>query len=104
MRRLPRELYNILRVKGFTDFEMRVYDKVCAINWGQTESYKWVAKEIGSPKAHRAVGQALKKNPFPFIIPCHRVIREDGTIGGFAGGKTVKKRLLEQEKADIISG
>jgi len=65
---------------------------------GQTRSYKWVAQAIGKPKAVRAVGQALKNNPFPLIIPCHRVIKEDGALGGYAGGKNTKKTLLSLEK------
>lgn len=99
----PRErLLDILRSKGFTSFEVSVYKLICSIPWGETKSYKWVADKINKPQSQRAVGQALKKNPFPFIIPCHRVIRQDGGIGGFSCGTTLKKRLLEAEKVDII--
>lgn len=70
---------------------------------GETRSYKWVAQRIGRPRAVRAVGQALKKNPYPLIIPCHRVIKEDGSLGGYAGRQTLKKaKLLAMEK-EIIS-
>lgn len=64
---------------------------------GQTRSYAWVAKKIGHPKAARAVGQAVKKNPFPIVVPCHRVIASDGSIGGFSLGIKKKKELLARE-------
>ncbi len=98
MKRPPRELFDILRDKGFTPFQIRVYREVASIPWGRTKSYKWVADRLKKPKSQRAVGQALKNNPFPFIIPCHRVIRSDGAPGGFSGGRTLKKRLLKAEK------
>lgn len=84
-----------------TPFEWRVLAATATIPLGETRSYKWVAKKIGSPKATRAVGQALHKNPFPLIIPCHRVVRSDGSLGGFAGGIEKKRRLLEIEKQII---
>jgi len=65
---------------------------------GDTRSYAWVAKEIGRPKATRAVAQALKRNPWPLIIPCHRIISSDGKIGGYAYGLSLKKLLLSLEK------
>jgi methylated-DNA-[protein]-cysteine S-methyltransferase len=60
-----------------------------------------VAEKIGNPKAFRAVGQALKKNPLPGIVPCHRVIRSDGKLGGFSKGLKEKERLLKSEKCPI---
>jgi len=82
-----------------TDFQWNVLKETMNIPLGETRSYKWVAKNIGCPKAVRAVGQALKRNPYPVIIPCHRVIRQDGTLGGYAGGPSDKKaRLLALEK------
>jgi O-6-methylguanine DNA methyltransferase len=60
-------------------------------------SYKWVARRIGRPCASRAVGNALNKNPYPGIIPCHRVIKSDGTPGGFAKGVEMKLAMLEKE-------
>ncbi|MBM3254085.1 MAG: MGMT family protein [Candidatus Omnitrophica bacterium] len=82
----------------FTEFEKRVLRVVSTIPLGQTRSYKWVAQKAGRPKAVRAVGQALKKNPFPILIPCHRVIKNDGSIGGYSLGVDTKKRLLMFEK------
>lgn len=82
----------------FTNFEIKVLKIVSTIPIGQTRPYKWVAKKAGSPRAVRAVGQVLKKNPFPLLIPCHRVIKNNGSIGGFSLGKKVKKNLLTLEK------
>ncbi|MFA6349329.1 MAG: MGMT family protein [Candidatus Omnitrophota bacterium] len=82
-----------------TDFAKKVYKAALSIPLGQVRTYKWVAQKCNSPKAARAVGQILKKNPYPLIIPCHRVIRSSGHLGGYsAGGSNVKKRLLELER------
>ncbi len=79
-----------------TEFERRVYEAVKMIPCGKVRTYGWVAKEIGSPKAARAVGQALKKNPFAPIVPCHRVVAKNG-LGGFAWGLEKKRELLRGE-------
>lgn len=102
MKKTHRRLYDILRGNGFTPFEIMVYKTVSSIPWGTVKTYKWVARKIENPRSFRAVGQALNKNPFPLAIPCHRVIREDGSLGGFSCGKMFKKRLLKAEKVDII--
>lgn len=83
-----------------TDFDRKVYRCVSKIPLGQTRSYKWVAEKINKPKAFRAVGRALKRNPFPGIIPCHRVIKENGELGEYSGrgGKNKKKELIAVEK------
>jgi len=86
------------KTKILTDFELDVLKATLKISLGQTRSYKWIAKEIGRPKAVRAVGQALNKNPFAPFVPCHRVIKEDGSIGGFAKGTKKKKFILDKEK------
>lgn len=96
-------LIDILRKRGLSDFKLNVYRKVCSIPWGETRSYKWVAEALDMPHGARAVGQALKKNPCPFAIPCHRVIRSDGSAVGFSGGKGIKKRLLRLENVGIIN-
>ena len=82
-----------------TDFEHKVWLILKEIPYGETRSYKWIAEKIGSPKAVRAVGQALKKNPLPIILPCHRVIASDGSIGGFSCGVGIKRWLLRHEEA-----
>ena len=87
-----------MKKNKLTLLEWQVLHATTKIPIGQTRSYQWVAKMIGKPKAVRAVGQALKKNPFPLIIPCHRVVREDGSLGGYAGGTKKKEMLLRLEK------
>ena len=83
-----------------TDFEWQVLQATLTIPFGQTRSYQWVARKIGRPRAVRAVGQALRKNPYPIAIPCHRVIRSDGTPGGYAGRMDGKKaELLALERS-----
>jgi len=87
-----------LKVLGVSAFQMKVYVAVASIPRGEVRSYKWVARKIGKPLAFRAVGHALNKNPLPGIVPCHRVVRSNGELGGFARGVRLKKRLLEREK------
>ncbi|MCK5013385.1 MAG: MGMT family protein [Candidatus Omnitrophica bacterium] len=85
--------------KKLTKFQWKVFSVTASIPLGETRSYKWVARQVGSPEAARAVGQALRHNPYPVIIPCHRVIKQDGTLGGYAGGAGEKKaKLLEIER------
>ena len=87
------------RIRGLTLFQWKVLAAALQIPLGETRSYKWVAAQIGRPQAVRAVGQALKKNPFPLIIPCHRVIKNDGSSGGYAGKNFKKKiRILKSEQ------
>lgn len=81
-----------------TPFAKKVYKVVLTIPLGQVRSYKWVARKIGYPQAFRAVGQALKNNPYPLIIPCHRVVRSNNELGGYVGGKKIKKLLLDLER------
>lgn len=83
-----------------TDFERQVWRCLEKIPYGETRTYKWIAEQIGKPKAMRAVGQALAKNPIPIVLPCHRVIQSDGSLGGYSGGidiKDIKRRLLNLE-------
>src|SRR5208283_2273165 len=81
-----------------TAFEHKVWRALSGIPYGETRSYRWIAECAGSPKAARAAGQALKKNPLPIIVPCHRVIASDGSLGGYSGGVEVKQWLLMHEK------
>jgi methylated-DNA-[protein]-cysteine S-methyltransferase len=82
---------------GLTPFQRKVLRVVRTIPYGETRSYKWVARKIGRPKAARAVGQALKKNPYLVIIPCHRVIRSNGKLGSYSKGTQKKRKLLKIE-------
>ena len=83
-----------------TEFQIKVWEELSKIPFGETRTYKEVAEAIGHPKSSRAVANACAKNPFPIEIPCHRVIRSDGGLGGYSGlgGVTKKKQLLINEK------
>lgn len=81
-----------------TPFAKKVYKVVLTIPVGQVRSYQWVARKIGYPRAFRAVGRALKNNPYPLIIPCHRVVRSDNKLGGYIWGKKIKQSLLNLER------
>ena len=81
-----------------TTFQRKVWRVLTKIPFGQTRSYGWVAQKIGKPNASRAVGAACGANPVPVIIPCHRVVASDGSLGGFGGGLPMKRRLLAVER------
>lgn len=81
-----------------TEFQIKVYAACKTIPRGETRTYKWIAEQIGCPGSYRAVGNALHKNPFAPLVPCHRVIRSDGALGGFAQGRKRKLTLLQREK------
>ena len=87
-----------LDLSSATDFQRSIWEKTRTIPYGETRSYSWVASEAGYQKASRAAGNALGDNPFPVIVPCHRVIRNDGGLGGFTGGIQVKEYLLQLEQ------
>ncbi|MCB9026175.1 MAG: methylated-DNA--[protein]-cysteine S-methyltransferase [Bdellovibrionaceae bacterium] len=80
-----------------TVFQKKVWQHLCKIPPGTTQSYSQVARAIGRPKAYRAVGQACNKNSLLIVVPCHRVISESGELGGFALGMKAKKYLLDLE-------
>jgi O-6-methylguanine DNA methyltransferase len=82
--------------RKISDFQRRVFRIVQTIPRGEVRSYGWVARKIGQPAAARAVGQALRCNPSPVIIPCHRVVAKNG-LGGFAKGVKNKLKLLRSE-------
>jgi len=86
-----------LDLSGATAFQQVVWNLTRAIPYGETRSYAWVARLGGSPGSSRAVGGALARNRFPIIVPCHRVVASDGSLGGFSGGKELKKQLLNLE-------
>ena len=87
-----------LDFSGTTEFQRQVWQAAQQIPHGETRSYGWIAKQIGKPQAARAVGQALGKNPFLIVVPCHRVIAGDGTLGGFGCGLPAKQKLLKLEQ------
>ena len=82
-----------------TDFQQSVWSALSRIPFGELRSYGDIAREIGRPKAVRAVGAANGSNPLPIIVPCHRVIGSNGSLTGFAGGLDIKKKLLVLEGA-----
>lgn len=86
-------------LNGFCGFSRRVLTTCRTIKFGETTTYAGLAQKAGWPKAGRAVGNALANNPLPLIIPCHRVIRSDGKLGGFSapGGISVKRKMLALE-------
>lgn len=93
-----RQDFNLpLDPKG-TNFQKNVWKALQTIPYGQTWSYKQVAEKVNSPKAYRAVGMANNKNPISIVIPCHRVIGENGKLVGYGGGLEIKEYLLNMEK------
>lgn len=86
-------------LRGLTDFERDVLLKALEIPRGEVRPYSWIAREIGRPKAVRAVGTALGHNPIPLLIPCHRVVRSDYTIGDYIFGSDNKRAVLDTEGA-----
>lgn len=81
-----------------TPFARKVYNVVLTIPLGEVRTYKWVAEKAGVPKACRAVGQVLKRNPYTILIPCHRVVGSQQGLGGYSKGLGKKRMLLKLEK------
>lgn len=96
-RRIPPNI--VKKMQSYSEFQRKVWMACAAIPKGEVRTYSWIAKKIGQPKAVRAVGRALGQNPFSPIIPCHRVIKSDGTLGGYSGlgGLKAKRALLKKE-------
>ena len=94
-----------LDLSSLTPFQRQVLQACTKIEYGQTISYSQLARRIGKPKAARAVGGALARNPIPIVIPCHRVIAADGSMGGFSAeqGISLKKKLLKMESSNKTS-
>jgi O-6-methylguanine DNA methyltransferase len=95
---------NHARIEGLTVFQLASYQHACRIPHGETRSYAWLAERLKKYGAERAVGGAMRSNPFPLMIPCHRVVKKDGNLGGFMGSTSpdswqigLKKTLLEVE-------
>jgi methylated-DNA-[protein]-cysteine S-methyltransferase len=93
-----RRRFNVkMDLSGATPFQRRIYERLIKIPRGRVVSYGDLADELGEPGAARAVGQAVGANPLPIVIPCHRVVRSDGRLGGFSGGLHRKVVLLRVE-------
>lgn len=97
-----REFQLPLSFRG-TAFQERVWRAIASIPYGQVLSYRDLAQAAGSPRAFRAAGTATGANPLAVIIPCHRVVASDGSLGGFGGGLKVKRALLELERRTVAA-
>jgi O-6-methylguanine DNA methyltransferase len=99
---LPPDLGTRFDLRSVTEFERAVLLKAREIPRGEVRTYAWIAAQIGHPAAVRAVGSALRKNPVPLLIPCHRVVRSDGHIGNYAlGGSANKWAILAAEGVSL---
>ena len=87
---------------GLTEFQRRVLAATSRLGFGELATYATVARSAGNGLASRAAGAALGANPIPIVVPCHRVVASDGTLGGYAGGLAVKRRLLAIERGDDV--
>jgi O-6-methylguanine DNA methyltransferase len=86
---------------GLTEFQKEVLAATLTVKKGETRTYKQIAEQIGRKRAYRAVGTALKKNPLPIVIPCHRIVKSDGSLGNYSGSSTTgRKRKMELLKAE----
>lgn len=94
-----RKIFDLPLEMNGTEFQKKVWNALCGIQYGETRSYKDIAQEIENPKAVRAVGGANNKNKLMIIVPCHRVIGANGSLTGYAGGMDAKKKLLELEQS-----
>lgn len=93
---------NTLHLRG-TNFQIQVWRELLTIPFGQTTTYGEIARTIGHPSAHRAVGTAVGRNPISIIIPCHRVITANGNLGGYYWGPKLKKTILDYEKNNRLN-
>jgi methylated-DNA-[protein]-cysteine S-methyltransferase len=91
-----------LDLSGISAFNAKIYTALRSIGWGEATSYGALAAAIGEPGAARAIGAAMGANPWPLIVPCHRVLAANGKIGGFSahGGRATKRRMLQLERID----
>lgn len=87
---------------SYTPFHLKVAEELRQIPFGETRTYSEIAEAVGNPKAVRAVGTACSRNHLPIVIPCHRVLRSDGSIGGYRGGEELKRALLEFERSHSL--
>jgi len=91
---------------ALTPFQQRILTATSRVPYGELTTYKVVARQAGNEQAARAAGAALGANPIPIVVPCHRIVATDGTLGGYAGGLAAKRRLLalERGKTEVPAG
>jgi methylated-DNA-[protein]-cysteine S-methyltransferase len=94
--------WKALDLRGFTPLQRSVLEAVARVPYGQVRSYGQIAAQVGRPRAYRFVGTTLARNPFPILIPCHRIILADGSPGHFRGGRALKKRMLDLEQMSVL--
>lgn len=94
-------LWQWMDMSGLTKLQTTVLNATADIPYGELKSYKDIAVAIHRPRAYRFVGSTLAKNPFPILIPCHRVIRSDSSFGQFGGGAELKRKLIEMEASKV---
>ena len=99
-----RRVFDLTLAPRGTPFQLAGWQALLAIPFGETRSYREIARAIGQPSATRAVGAANGRNPLPIVAPCHRVIGADGSLTGFGGGLANKRWLLDHERRDLFSG
>ncbi|HVX30838.1 MAG TPA: methylated-DNA--[protein]-cysteine S-methyltransferase [Nitrolancea sp.] len=98
-----REVFDVpVDLSTASPFARRVLEATARVRFGHLATYKSIAHEIGEPGATRAVGNALGSNPIPIVVPCHRVVRSDGSLGGYTGGTEIKRHLLTLEKVMLV--
>ncbi|PIE61891.1 MAG: cysteine methyltransferase [Desulfobacterales bacterium] len=97
-----RQSFDVTLNPAGTPFQKMVWRQLLRIPYGQLVCYADIAKKLGNPNASRAVGVANSNNPIPLIIPCHRVVRADGGLGGFAHGLSIKEQLIALEKTSVL--
>ena len=95
------EAFNLSLTPQGTPFQLRVWNQLCEIPYGETISYGELARRVGDPKAARAVGLANGSNPIAIIVPCHRVIGSNGKLTGYGGGLPIKEKLLALERKQL---
>lgn len=86
-----------LDLSSGTSFQRQVWRTLQRVPYGKLRSYQWIAARVGGPQYARAVGNAVGSNPIPIVIPCHRIVAQDATLGGFSGGLHMKRKLLSLE-------
>lgn len=94
--------WDLLHLGNYTPLQRLVWEKTAAVPFGQTVSYGRIARDMGRPRSARFVGNTLGKNPFPILIPCHRIVRADGGLGGFGSGLDMKRRILSFEGLKLM--
>lgn len=94
-----RQVFDVaIDLRGVSDWDRRVLEGAAALGYGEVTSYGGLARRIGNPRAARAVGGALGRNPIPILIPCHRIVSGDGSIGGYGGGHTSRTAMLDVKR------